>query len=628
MIRFEHGLAGGRVQVNFVEDDRDLDEFDRFVAADLSRPLGFDLETTGLDIFSPGFQVRLAQFGSRDAAYVLRVDRFGGLVRRVLEERPLLVAHNAPFEGLISDRHLGVPLEVLAPKLLDSRVAAHLIDSRQAREGGVGHGLKALAARYVDPSAPDPQGDLTAVFRKVRNPETGKLCTKDNGWRHIPIDHPTYVLYAGLDPILTVRLWDELRPVVESNGNAALMEFEHRLQHVLMKMRRRGMLVDVEYTEKLRHEMAVEAADYRQVAAGFGVENIQATRQVAQALIDMGEVLSSRTATGQWRVDREVLLGLADLSRDWDRLGVREPNLLADAVLHAKRNEKWSSAYLDAMLSGRDVEDRIHAEINGLAARTGRMSVSGIPLQQLPRGDWRIRRCLVADPGHVMISADYSQQELVALAGLSQDENLLKAVREGRDLHDFTTEMVYGLRRPPEGSPDLPAYERQRSICKAVGLGKVYGGGAATLQRQTGAPLGGVKAAIAAYDDAFPGVKRLGYKIERDTAHGEYPLVTATGRRLMLDRDRTYAGINYLCQSVSRDVTAQALINLDAAGLSDHVHLVVHDEVIASAPAGDADELCREISEAMTIDALGVTFRAEAETKMKRSWGSLKGAPE
>src|SRR5690606_26963137 len=171
---------------------------------------------------------------------------------RVLEDGLVLVGGYARVEVLISSRHLGVLLEVMAPELLDSRVAAHLIGSRQAREGGVGHGLKALAARYVDPAAPDPQGDLTAVFRQVRHPETGKLCTKDNGWRHIPIDHPTYVLYAGLDPILTARLWDELRPVVESNGNAALLEFEHRLQHVLMKMRRRGMLVDVEYTEKLR----------------------------------------------------------------------------------------------------------------------------------------------------------------------------------------------------------------------------------------------------------------------------------------------------------------------------------------------------------------------------------------
>src|SRR5690606_39730127 len=121
---------------------------------------------------------------------------------------------------------------------------------------------------------------------------------------------------------------------------------------------------------------------------------------------------------------------------------------------------------------------------------TARMAVSRPPLQQLPSSDWTIRRAIIADPGQVMISVDYSAVEMRVRAALCQDETMIKAILDGEDLHSFTAARVFG--------PDFT--KRQRSIAKAVGFGKVCGGGVAALVRQTGADAGGGRAAMEAED--------------------------------------------------------------------------------------------------------------------------------
>src|SRR5690606_23352824 len=570
----QYRLAGDEVTVYFPEHDQDLDGFRRFLSENRGRAVGFDTETTGLDIYSPGFGFRLAQFGSRSEAWVLRVDRFAAEAKRALETVPALTAHNATFDLLVADRHLGVPLEVTHPRTLDTRIAAHLIDPRQKQEGGVGLGLKELAGHYIDPEAPDTQSGLHAEFRKIRNPDTGKLCTKADGWRHIPIDHPVYVLYAGLDTILGVRLLDVLGREVMRNDVGHLFDFEHKVQRVLAKMQRRGVLVDVEYTERLRFELQAEAEHYTQVAADLGVANINAPKQVAEALLRAGEQLRERTPSGSWKVDKSVLAGLADLALDLHtRIGARDPNPIAEAVLLSKRAAKWSESYVSAFLDSRDSDDRLHASINGLQARTARMSISDPPLQ--------------------------------------------RAVVSGADLHDFTAERVFGA----------GFTKAQRKIAKAIGFGKVYGGGAATIQRQTGADMPAVKGALAAYDATFPGIKQYADYLQRLTGYGSRPVITPTGRRLPLDRDRTYAATNYVVQSTARDLLAQALVDLDKAGLGDHLLLPVHDEIVAQADAADAEDVVKEIGEVMDGVFKGIPIVSDPEV-YGASWGHGYGAPD
>jgi DNA polymerase-1 len=262
-----------------------------------------------------------------------------------------------------------------------------------------------------------------------------------------------------------------------------------------------------------------------------------------------------------------------------------------------------------------DLEGRIHPFINSMQARTGRMSVTRPALQTLPSSDQMIRRALLAEEGHVMVSTDFAAVELRVLAALADVKNMKRAISAGEDLHSFTARMVFG----PDFTP------KHRKISKGIAFGKVYGGGAATIQRQTGAPMEEVRRALAAYDRVYPEIKRMSNRWQREAYETGMVHVSVTGRRLPLDRERTYAVVNYACQSAARDCLGQSLINLEEAGLMDYMRLPIHDEVLCSVPEAEAKDYAREIERCMTFDLYGVPIEAEAEIG-KRSWGSLYGA--
>src|SRR5690606_10630577 len=275
---------------------------------------------------------------------------------------------------------------------------AGLVDPRQPQEGGRGTGLKPLSAYYVDPSAPDTQGDLTAVFRKLK-------LTKETGWAGIPLTNPTYNLYAGLDVILTSRLYPKLcEELARLEVRPVLVEYEHRLARMCAIMQRTGMVLDRPYTERLSEQLREDAERYSNIARRYGVENVNATRQIAEALTGMREELTETTKTGAVKVDKAVLLRLADLDSKWRRLNRREPNVLADAIIRSKRAAKWKTAYTDTFLETADEEGRVHPFINSMQARTGRMSITRPALQTLPSKESMIRKCMLADEGHRIVA--------------------------------------------------------------------------------------------------------------------------------------------------------------------------------------------------------------------------------
>jgi DNA polymerase-1 len=613
MIEYRHNVAGETVRVHVPQTPEDLDEFRRWVEyADANGSIALDTETTGLDIFSDGYRLRTVQFGDAYDAWVIHWERGGEFVGAALWALRVIqrfLIHNAPFDWLVLDTHAGITLESLAPRTRDTKLLAGLIDPRQPQEGGIGTGLKPLSAYYVDRSAPDTQGDLTAVFRSLG-------LTKATGWAGIPLDHPTYNLYAGLDVILTARLYPALTTELDRLGvRPALVQYEHEIARMCSVMQRTGMILDREYVEELSVDLLREESTFTTVAARYGVESVNSGRQIAEALWGMGETLTEKTAGGAWKVDKAVLLAFADLDQSWQRVGARTPNPLADAVLRSKRAGKWRSTYADTFLETVDASGRIHPFINSMQARTGRMSITRPALQTLPSSDQMIRRALLAEPGHVMVSTDFAAVEMRVLAALADVKRMKEAIRAGEDLHDFTARIVFG-----DGFT-----KHHRKLCKGVGFGKVYGGGAATIARQTGAPMEDVQRAISAYDRVYPEIKRASNRWQREAYQTGMVHVSATGRRLPLDRDRTYAVVNYACQSAARDVLGQAMIHMEERGLLPYLRLPIHDEVLASVPEADAKDIAREIEECMTFDLFGVPIEAEAEIG-KRSWGSLYGA--
>jgi DNA polymerase-1 len=230
-----------------------------------------------------------------------------------------------------------------------------------------------------------------------------------------------------------------------------------------------------------------------------------------------------------------------------------------------------------------------------------------------------IRRCILAEEGHVFISTDFQAVEMRVLAALANVARMRDGFVNGGgdfDIHMYTAELVRG-----KGN----ATKKDRKLFKGAGFGKVYGGGAETLARQTGSEEFEMQRVMDAYDRVFPEIRRASSKWQRQALNNGDVFVSITGRRLPLDRWRRYAVVNYACQSTARDVLGQAMLNCEEAGLMEYMRLPIHDELLASVPTAEAENIAREIERCMSFPLNGVPITAEAEIG-KRSWGSLYGA--
>lgn len=599
-------LGGQPLPVHVVETEDDAAQFLDWLHR--SPFVAVDTENTGLNVYVPGFDVRLVQFGDTERAYVLEAQRWSMVIRQAFSDVALqtahrLLFHNATYDLLALQRMGLISSLDLFAQVYDTRIMAHLLDPRALSDGGVGHGLKNLSRKYVADDAPDADAALKAVFK-----DNG--WSKDEGWARIPVDHPEYLRYAGADVILTSRLFQALGPLIREKGLGRLLDFEREVQAICAAMEARGLKLDVDYAlNDLTPYLQERAATGREMAKRFGIENVNSPRQVAEVLKALGAVLVDKTPTGQDKVDKAVLQAL------WENNEGTPLGDVAEAVYYAKNATKFHTTYVDTSLALRDGADRVHPTINSLQARTARMSISEPPLQQLPSGDWRIRRMFVADEGQVIWSADYSQVELRVLAALAKERKMMAAINEGLDLHDVTAVNLFG-----EGFTKL-----QRKLAKNTGFGRVYGGGATTLARQAGVDIPTAKKAIRGYDDAFPGIKSYARKLMDRAEWGEREVVTPSGRHLPLDRDRLYAATNYVVQSTARDVLGQALIDLKAAGLDQYLLLPIHDEVMGQAPVEEAEAVAKEVAQVMTTPFFGVRLDAEGEV-FGPTWGHGYGA--
>lgn len=597
MIQHRQPVARQPAIVNVVEDEGDLIGFrDDFLRS--NNVLGLDSETTGLDIYSDSFQCRVVQFGNADESWVIPVERGGEYYRAVkdaLYQVDRFILQNAAYDLQVFEQTLGVPMEHMWRKVTDTKIMAHLIDPRSREEGGSGHSLEDLTRRYIDPDIADNVKTLMTDLAKAHK------TTKANIWKVVDYNDPHYQLYAGMDPILAYRLWQKLKPL----SSSGLVQYEHELAEVCSYMERTGFLLDVEYTEKLSEVLTVSEGHWTAMAATYGCENVNSPQQVADALQARGAVIPDTTPTGNPKVDKRLLTRLAG-----------EGDQLAEAVIEAKKARKWRTTWVDNFLRNRDGKDRCHAAINPLRARTARMSVTGIPAQTLPAGDHTIRRCFLADEGQRIASVDYQAQELRVLAALSGDRTMIQAFKNDADLHLMTAQAAFG--------DHITKDSVERKYAKVVNFGRVYGGGAKTVAEQTGIDLDTAKRVVAGFDRAYPGVTVLSQKLQKQAREQGY-VKTTNGRLLPVDPNRAYSALNYVVQSTSRDVTGRALIRLHKAGITPYLRLPIHDEVLASVPAGKAQGAADLIAEIMAEQMGPVHISTDAEVG-KRSWGSLYGS--
>jgi len=278
-------------------------------------------------------------------------------------------------------------------------------------------------------------------------------------------------------------------------------------------------------------------------------------------------------------------------------------------VLEWRALQKLKGTYIDALPQLVDpATGRVHTSFNQAVAATGRLSSSDPNLQNIPiRTELgrEIRRTFVADAGHVLISADYSQIELRVLAHLSGDETLIEAFKRGDDIHDQTAMKVFG---PASG---LDPHELRRRA-KIINYALLYGKTAFTLAKDIGVTQQAAQAFIDAYFAGFPRVRGF---IDTTLAQARDTGVVKTmfGRRRLVPELTSRNGavraaaervtVNMPIQGSAADILKRAMIDVDGAlrelssssGSAGRMILTVHDELLFEVPAGRADEVAAVI---------------------------------
>ena len=593
MFEITQAVAGRTATIKVVETRDELGLVWEWLDNCAGSTFAVDTETTGLEIFSSEFKVRTVQIGVRLESWVIPVEETGfgkEDVERLLLGKDLTL-HNASYDLLAIRRFFGVSLDW--ERVTDTQILASLVDPRATREGGRGKTLEDLTRALIDPEVADSVKSSMATMSK----ETG--LKKSELFASIDTFNETYLRYAGMDVVLTWALHRLLSSEIDEQAERipefkkGLVRYEHRIARVCAEMEWNGFRVDTAYAEALSASLKEEQDLWEWLAEDeYGVDSVNSTDQVASAILDNGYRLNEFTASGKYKVDKKVLGSLSE-----------QGFTLADYVTAAKAAKKRRVSWVEKFINGRDSDDKVHANINTLAARTARMSITGIPAQTLPSGDWEIRRCFIPGDGNVVVACDYQAQELRVLAALSGDENMQRAFAEDADLHQITA--------------DASGVERR--VGKTVNFAYVYGSGAGNIAETCGISIPKAKEVIQGFERTYPGVKKLSQKLQKEAKSRGY-IVTPTGRVLPVDPERPYAALNYMIQSTSRDITASALLRLDEEGFTPYLRLPIHDEVVAEVPERYAEQGALRIAEIMSCEFRGVNIGSDHEIYGK-SWG-------
>lgn len=507
--------------------------------------------------------LRLVVFADSGAAWSLSYRQWRGVIDTALRAYAGPVTFlNAPFDcWFLAANGLATPP---LHQLHDAGIMDRLLSP------GVSHRLKDIGARMFGAEAKDAQSALVGVLICT---DSCKTPCKFHPWTWatIPDNNPVYTAYARQDGVLTAKITEIHAARIASEGLTAAYQREMAVQNVMYRAQVRGLRIDVPYTTALRDRMDEQMAALKAKVPEFDITQASALEGV---LMRDGWEPKEWTPTGQVKFTAEIREALDD---PFARLHTRY-----------KRIEKWRSAYVQAFLDDLDDAGRVHAKINSMGASTGRMSISGPPLQQLPRGA-DIRNCVLPYEGDTLWNFDYKSMEMRTLAHLSQDPSLVQAARDDLDVHRFTAAMANGI-----SMEDVTASQRQLAK-HTVSFGVVFGAGDHTVAKKAGVSDDVITRFRALFYDAFPGIPAFSTDVanvarRRQRTEGEPYIITVGGRRLPQIDGRLYALVNYAVQGGSADVYKDAILRVDAAGYGDWLVLPVHDSLLMSVPEGGEEE--------------------------------------
>jgi DNA polymerase-1 len=521
-------------------------------------------------------------FGSAAASDTDRVEITDALaaLKGVFEDPAIAkVGHDLKFDDIVLERH-GIALAGLET---DTMLASYLLDATRSS-----HVLEDLALEH-------------SGYKALKEED---LCGR--GAKAIPfaqIAAEDALNYSGERADLALQLSETLRGLLRREELEELyLALEMPLIPVLVAIERAGVRVDVatlaHQSTRVDRELASRSTRIFELA---GAEfNINSPKQLSEILFDKLQLpalkRNAKTKTASTAV--EVLEELA-LTHDLPRL-----------ILEWRALQKLKGTYIDTLpLLVNPDTGRVHTCFNQAVAATGRLSSSDPNLQNIPiRTELgrEIRRAFVAEPGHVLISADYSQIELRVLAHLSGDDALIDAFRKGEDIHDRTALKVFGT------ESGLSEHELRRRA-KIINYALLYGKTAFTLAKDIGVPQQAAQEFINAYFAGFPSVRKFIDGL-LENARQTGVVKTMFGRRRLVPELTNRNGqirsaaereaVNMPIQGTAADILKRAMIDVHQAlpmlaGGRTRMILTVHDELLFEAPTDTAEESAAALREIM-----------------------------
>jgi DNA polymerase-1 len=602
---------------------RDLETLDAWIAkARAAGIVAFDTETDALSSANAGLCGVSLATAPGQACYIplghceaegLALEAPADLTQIPLEEavarlKPMLedpsvlkVAQNGKYDMAVLSRY-GVAVTPVEDTMLISYVL----------EAGLhGHGMDELSKLWL--------GHEPIPFKQVAG--TGK---GQKSFKHVALSEAT--CYAAEDADVTLRLYQHLRPRLAAEGLLTVYEtLERPLPQVLAAMECAGVRVDPERLRQLSNDFSVrmgelEAEAHRLAGRPF---NLGSPKQIGDLLYtEMGLASGRKTGGGAASTDASVLEELAAQGHPLPRV-----------LLDWRQLSKLKGTYTDALVAAvAERTGRVHTSFSLAASSTGRLASSDPNLQNIPvrtEEGRKIRRAFIAEPGHVLVSADYSQIELRLLAHIGDIPQLKQAFKDGLDIHAMTASEMFGV--PVEG---MPSETRRRA--KAINFGIIYGISAFGLANQLSIPQAEAGAYIQTYFERFPGIRAymdrakaevrsqgfvttiFGRKVNIPAARGKSPAERAFGDR---------AAINAPIQGAAADVIRRAMVRMPAAlkaeGLTARMLLQVHDELVFEAPEAETEALiavAKRVMEGAPEPAVALSVPLVVEARAAANW--------
>jgi len=489
----------------------------------------------------------------------------------------------------------------LAGVAFDTRLASFLVDPTKL----LPHELDQVAREYLGRALPTEKTTL----------EKGSLTSLRE------VDLAAQASLAGTEAEAIERLWPLLKAkLVELNLLAQLEERDLVLSRVLAEMEVAGILVDAADLVRLGQELetrlsVIEGTIHRLAGRVF---NIGSTKQLGEVLFDELKLpVQKRSKTG-YSTDSEVLERLV------------KKHEIAGHILEHRRLGKLISTYTSVLAEAVSPEDgRIHATFQETVGATGRLITTDPDLQRTPvrtAEGRRIRRAFIAPPGTALISADWSQIELRILAHVSEDERLLSAFQERRDVHRETAGEIFKV-APEAVTPE------QRGVGKTINFATIYGQGANALGQILGIPKKEAEQYIERYFETYAGVRRwLDRTIEEAIATGY--ATTILGRRRFIPELSSkntmdhQAGqriaANTPIQGSAADIAKLAMLSIAETLRRDQrstrMLLQIHDELVFEAPTAEVEPVVAAVRSAME-NAYPLRVPLVVEVGVGASWG-------